>query len=352
MDKKNTSVTRDGRLTKGLQGIRGRFFADGNMVRLSVIMVASFVLMAALNPSVFLTSKNFLSMAYQFPEIGLFSIAVMIAMLLGGINLSVVGIGNLSAIISAYTMIAVATASGNNGLAIAAGVLAALAVGLICGAVNGFLIADVGVPAMLATLGTMEIFSGIGIYLTKGSAVFGLPAGYEVIGGGTLIGIPIPLVIFIVVAAICAVVLQKRKFGLEIYLLGTNAKAARFTGINGKRDIVLSHMMGGLLAAIAGIIMSSRTISAKADYGSSYTLQCILVAVLGGVDPNGGFGKVGGVVMAILTLQFLSSGLNIMRADSYLKTFIWGAVLIATLIINFYGNKSAEKRALNAGAAK
>lgn len=326
-----------------LHGLRRDLFADSNLVRLFIIMLFCFVLMAVLNPSKYLTSSNLLSMAFQFPEIGLYSIAVMIAMLLGGINLSVLGIGNLSAILAAYTMIALAPVIGNVP-SILAGILAALVVGVVCGTVNGVLIARVGIPAMLTTLGTMEIFTGIGIFLTSGAAVFGLPEEYAVIGGGSLWIIPIPLVIFVVVVAIYIIILQRKKFGLEIYLMGTNEKAARFTGIQTKKMIVKAHMLGGLLAAIAGIIMSSRTISAKADYGSSYTLQCILVAVLGGVDPSGGFGKVTGVVMAILTLQFLSSGFNILRADSYFKTFIWGAVLVLTLIINYYGNKLAEKK--------
>lgn len=333
-----------------LHGIRRDLLSDGNLVRLAVIMVVSFVLMASLNPEMYLTSKNFMAMAYQFPEIGLFSIAVMIAMLMGGINLSVLGIGNLSAIVAAYTMISLAPSMGDIG-AIIIGILVALLVGLVCGALNGTLIAMVGIPAMLATLGTMEIFSGLGIYFTSGSAVFGLPPQYEVIGAKTLLGIPIPLIIFIVVVAICILILQKKKFGLEVYLLGTNAKAARFTGIDTKRDIIKAHMLGGLLSAIAGVIMSSRTISAKADYGSSYTLQCILVAVLGGINPNGGFGKVGGVVMAILTLQFLSSGFNMLRVDTYFKAFIWGAVLVAALIINYYGNKFAERKKTKQGAA-
>ena len=334
------------RLPIDFHGIRADLLSDGNLVRLSVIMVVSFVLMAVLNPSSYLTGKNFLAMAYQFPEIGIFSIAVMIAMLMGGINLSVLGMGNLSAIIAAYTMISLAPQIGDIP-AIAVGIVVSLIVGLVCGALNGFLIAKVGIPAMLATLGTMEIFSGIGIYLTSGAAVFGLPAQYEAIGAKTLLGIPVPLIVFIIIAALCVILLQKKKFGQEIYLLGTNEKAARFTGINTKMDIIKAHMLGGLLSAVAGIIMSSRTISAKADYGSSYTLQCILVAVLGGVNPSGGFGKVGGVVMAILTLQFLSSGFNMMRADSYFKSFIWGAVLIATLIINYYGNKHAERKKRN-----
>ncbi len=330
-----------------LQGIRRGLFADPGLVRLFVIMVAAFVLMAMLNPKLYLSASNFRSMAFQIPEIGLLSIAVMIAMLLGGINLSVLGIGNLCAIFSAYIMIALTPQIGGFA-AMVVGILAALAIGILCGALNGVLIAYVGIPAMLATLGTMEIFSGLGIHLTKGSAVFGLPDEFAFIGAGEILGIPMPLIIFIVVVAIYTIILQKKKFGLEVYLMGTNEKAARFTGIKTSMTVIKAHMLGGLLAALAGIIMASRTVSAKADYGSSYTLQAILVAVLGGVNPSGGFGKVTGVVMAIITLQILSSGFNILRADSYFKTFIWGAVLVASLIINYFGDKYANKKKVDA----
>jgi len=323
--------------------LKERLLGDPNMTRLFFIMVGAFVLMSVLVPKKFLTLDNFRSMMFQFPEIGIYAVAVMLAMLLGGIDLSVVGIGNLSCILSALLMIKL-TPSIGGGAAVLVGILVTLVVGCICGIFNGILIAKVGIPAMLATLGTMEIYSGLGVALTKGAAVFGLPDQYAFIGAGYLLGIPVPLIIFVVVMVVFTIALQRKKFGLELYLMGTNAKAARFAGINTDATIIKTHMVGGLLSAVAGIILSSRVVSAKASYGSSYILQCLLVAILGGVSPFGGFGKVTGVVMAILTLQFLSSGFNMMRADGYFKTFIWGAVLIAAMIMNYYGNKFAEKK--------
>lgn len=322
---------------------------DANILRLTVIMVGAFILMAFLSPKLFLTLDNFKSMTYQFPEIGIFSIAVMLAMLLGGIDLSVVGIGNISGILSAYLIIKLAPAIGV-WPAILIGIVCALAIGLLCGALNGFLIAKLGIPAMLATLGTMEIFSGLGIILTDGSAVFGIPEEFSIIGTGSILGIPNPLIIFIVVVSIFTIMLQRKKFGLELYLLGTNPKAARFSGIKTTATIIKTHMIGGLLASTAGIILASRVNSAKADYGSSYTLQCILVAILGGVNPAGGFGKVTGVVISILTLQFLSSGFNMLRFDNYRKSFIWGTVLILAMIMNYYGNKRADRLKSKAAA--
>ena len=317
--------------------------SDGNLVRLFFIMVGVFVLMAALRPEKFLTANNFTSMAYQMPEIGVFAIAVMMAMLLGGIDLSVVGVGNLSGIVATMTIIALQPTLGT-WPSIWIGIALALCTGIACGFLNGFLIAKVGIPAMLATLGSMEIFSGIGIAVTKGAAVFGTPDEFTFIGAKAYLGIPGPMIVFILVVIIFTIFLQKKQYGMELYLLGTNPKASRFSGIKNTSVIIKTHVAASVLASIAGIIIASRANSAKADYGSSYTLQCLLVAILGGVNPSGGFGTVIGVVMAICTLQFLSSGFSILRFDSYLKTFIWGAVLIAAMIMNYYGNKMADKR--------
>jgi len=341
------SADKGGKFARLAEAKLGGFLADTNLVRLALIMVGAFTLMAVLNPSMYLNQRNFQSMAFQFPEIGLMSIAVMIAMLMGGINLSVLGIANLSAIIAAHVMIAIEPTLGG-WAATFIGIATALAIGVVCGALNGSLIAWVGIPAILATLGTMEIFTGLAIYITGGSAVFGLPEQFAFIGSGNLGPIPMPLIIFIAIVAIYLIVLQRKKFGLEVYLMGTNRKAARFTGILTERTIVKAHMLSGLLAAMGGVIMASRAVSAKADYGSSYTIMAILVAVLGGTSPFGGFGKVMGVVMAIMTIQFLSSGFNILRADAYFRTFIWGALLVVMLLINYYGNKISDKKQIKA----
>lgn len=333
------------------KGIKNLLTNDPQLTRLFFIMVGAFVLMSILVPTKFPTWTNIKSMMFQFPEIGIFALAVSLGMLLGGIDLSVVGIGNLATIVAAFIMIALTPVTGGT-VAVIIGCAVALVIGCVAGAFNGLLIAKLGIPAMIATLGTMEIFSGLGVGLTEGAAVFGLPDEYAWIGSGTIIGLPVPLVIFVVVMVIFTIALQRKKFGLELYLVGTNRKAARFSGISTDATIIRTHMVGGLLAAIGGIILSSRVTSAKASYGSSYITQCLLVAILGGINPAGGFGKVPGIIMAILTLQFLSSGFNMMRADSYFKTFIWGAALIAAMILNYYGDKAAEKKKRAEAAAK
>ena len=317
---------------------------DAQMVRLFFIMVAAFVIMSIATPSKFLQLSNFQSMARTFPEVGILAIAVSLAMLLGGINLSVVGIANLSGIFCCQFII---FAQEKIGMwpAIIIGLLIAMIVGAVCGLLNGFLIAYVGIPAMLATLSTQEIFIGLGVGVTKGAAVFGTPSEFTFFGGAYIFGvIPMSLVIFVIVVVIFTILLQRKQYGMELYLVGTNSKATRFSGIKNERVILKTHVYGGILSAIAGIVIASGTNSAKASYGSSYVLRCLIVAILGGINPAGGFGKITGVVMAVLTIQFLSSGFGILRVDSYFQTFVWGAVLVGDMILNHYGDKISESR--------
>ena len=317
---------------------------DAQMVRLFFIMIAAFVIMSIATPSKFLQLSNFQSMARTFPEVGILAIAVSLAMLLGGINLSVVGIANLSGIFCCQFII---FAQEKIGMwpAIIIGLLIAMIVGAVCGLLNGFLIAYVGIPAMLATLSTQEIFIGLGVGVTKGAAVFGTPSEFTFFGGAYIFGvIPMSLVIFVIVVVIFTILLQRKQYGMELYLVGTNSKATRFSGIKNERVILKTHVYGGILSAIAGIVIASGTNSAKASYGSSYVLRCLIVAILGGINPAGGFGKITGVVMAVLTIQFLSSGFGILRVDSYFQTFVWGAVLVGDMILNHYGDKISESR--------
>jgi len=318
--------------------------ADAGLLRLFAIMIIAFVLMVVLvpNTSLFLKWSNFQSMMFQLPEIGILTVAVMFAMLLGGIDLSVVGIANLSGILCSIVILNTYERIG--AVSILLGCVTALAVGVGCGAFNGFIVSKLGVPAMLATLGTMQMFSGIGIAITKGAAVVGLPDEYGKIGSLMILGVPLIMWIFMIVVLMTTIILQKRKIGWEIYLLGTSEKSARFTGIKNVKVTLQTFMISGFLSSIAGIILTSRSMSAKADYGSSYILQCLLVAILGGISPFGGFGKVVGIVISIITLQIISSGFNMLRFSSYQKTFIWGLVLIFAMIINYYAEQRKLKK--------
>ena len=215
------------------------------------------------------------------------------------------------------------------------GVAIALSVGLLGGLINGWLISRLRITPILATLGTGQVFTGLALVLTGGPAIVGFPAAWNAIGNAKLGPIPVPFVIFIAVCVGVWLLLSRTAFGLQLMLIGTNPRAAVFAGINRARMLMYSYALTGLLAAMAGIILSGRTNAAKSDYGASYLLQAVLIAVLGGTNPAGGRGNVLGVVLALISLVMLSSGFQMMRVSNHLIDFIWGAFLIGVLVLNY-----------------
>lgn len=311
---------------------------DKGLSRLFVIMVLVFILMAALKPNPFLTLGNFSSMAFQMPEFGIMAIAMMITMLTGGIDLSIVGIANLSGILAAMVLVKYAPQGVSQGqaiLVIAISIIISVIIGSLCGLFNGFAVSKIGIPPILTTLGTMQLFMGIAIIITGGKAVLGFPEQFAHIGNGTIGPVPVPMIVFIIIAIIFSILLNNTSFGIKLYMMGTNPIASEYSGIKNTSMLIRTYLLSGIMAAIAGITLIARTNSAKADYGTSYTLQAVLVAVMGGVNPNGGFGKIIGIIMAMLTLQFLSSGFNAMHFSNFFKDFIWGAVLIIVMVTNY-----------------
>ena len=304
--------------------------------RLAVIAVAVFVLLSLLAPERFLSVQNVTSMAFQFPEFAILALAMTITMLTGGIDLSVVGAANLSAIVAALilTRLAGGAAGPEAVVWLAVAMVAALAVGLAAGLFNGLAVAVFGLPPILATLGSGLIFTGIAIALTGGSAVMGFPAAAAWLGNATLFGVPVPLILFAVLSAGLAFVLARTAFGLKVQMYGANPLAAHFAGVDVKRLLIRVYAVSGVFAAIAGLVVMSRANSAKADYGSSYLLLAVLIAVLGGVNPYGGYGRVIGVVLAVLSMQFLSSGLNMLGVSNFARELIWGVLLLLVMVVN------------------
>jgi len=223
--------------------------------------------------------------------------------------------------------------------AIALGLATSLGAGAFGGLLNGFAIGAVGIPPILATLGTGLIFTGVAVVVSGGAAVLGFPDAISLLGNGALFGVPGPVLLFAALAVAVAFALNWTGFGLRVYLLGTNPLAARFAGIDNFRVTLGAYLISGLLSALAGLVIAARANSAKADYGTSYLLLSILIAVLGGIDPYGGFGKVSGLVLAVLSLQFLSSGLNLLQISNFAVDMTWGALLLLVMVVNAGGLK-------------
>ena len=183
---------------------------------------------------------------------------------------------------------------------------------------------------------------GIGVVITSGAAIVGFPEVWSFIGSEYILGIPLPFFILIIVSFVANFILTKTAFGIHLVLIGSSPKVAIFSGIKHNKSIFLSYIMSAFMAAIAGIIMCSRANSAKADYGSSYLLQAILIAVLGGTNPSGGKGSVVGVITAVITLMVISSGLRMMRVSDFFIDVIWGVFLLLVMVLNYYNEKRSS----------
>ena len=306
---------------------------DGNILRLLAIFVIILAVSGITKGTSFLNVGNLQSMAKTLTEYGLMAVGCGITMISGGIDLSTVYIANLCGILAGLTM-------NESSSSIVLAIIVALVVGALCGIFNGFLVSVLKIPAMLATLGTYQLYMGIAVVASKGSTVSGVTS-FSSFAYMTVAGIPMPFIVFVLMIVVISFIMGKTKFGKRVHLVGTNEKASKFAGINTVSVLIRAYMLSGIVSAVAGLLSLSRINSAKADFGSSYTMQTILISVLGGINPDGGFGSIPGVAIAVLILQMLSSYLNMFPSISnYYRDLIWGVALIAVLIMNF----TIEKR--------
>jgi simple sugar transport system permease protein len=308
--------------------------ASAYLVGLLAALVGLFSLIL---PGQFFRSANLQSMAFQVPELGILSVAMMITMLSGGINLAIVATANMAGILTAYILTRFMPAeTGGSGpvWVMVAALGGGLTISFLIGLLNGWIIAYLGVSPILATLGTMTLIQGINVAFTKGYVISGFPAAVLFIGNGLVLGIPMPIFIFAGAALLIALLLRRTPLGVSIYMMGSNEKATEFAGIPIRRVILKIYSLSGLLCGVSALIMISRFNSAKAGYASSYLLVTILAAVLGGVDPFGGFGKIFGLVLALAILQVISSGLNLLGMSAHLTLALWGGILIFILFLN------------------
>jgi simple sugar transport system permease protein len=302
---------------------------------LLVTLVFVFLLMSIANGNKFLSLYNLAAMAYQLPVIGLLAIGMMISELSGGINLSIIANANFNGIIMYLVM---NTLTGGNMAAanpfiIVIALCAGLVSSVVIGIVNGLMIAKLNIPAILATLGTMTLLQGINLVLTKGYTISGFPPGLVFIGNGTVFGIPFPMILYVLIAVFTHFVLNRSSFGLKLYMMGANQKASKYSNVNVTMIIILEYVFSACFAFFTSIVMIGQMNSVKANYAESYLLVAILASFLGGVDPNGGFGKLSGMILAAIILQLISTGLNLMRLDPFMITAMWGAIIIIILVV-------------------
>lgn len=330
---------------------------DKKTLQLSIITVALFIIMVILKPDRFLSGANIESMLFQLVEPGLFAMCIAIAYLAKGIDLSIVSTANLVGITSGIMMRTMIAPDGSNtGPIILLCVVVSLVTGVVCGLINGFFIARMGIFPILVTLGTQNIYMGIGMALTQGRAEGNFPQALLDFGNCSLGGIPLVTVIFLVLYVLLCIVIHKTPFGRKVQWMGSNSKASWYTGINNTKVTYTTYVISGVIAAICGIIVMSRTNSAKADYGQTYVFQALLTCVLAGISPLGGRGKLYNLILSVVAIQVISTGFNMLRVSPLIRDSIFGFLLVFSIVLDYILEKrradKLNKAAVKAAAAQ
>lgn len=299
-----------------------------------VLFLGAVVLAFSLASDRFLTGANLSSMAFQLPVLGLLTLAMLVPIITGGLNLAITFTANLAGLTLAWILHQNGGVDAGIG-AFILGSIAAIGVGALAGFVMGWVIAYVGAHPILVSLAMMIFLQGLGEFLTHGGDISGFPDFVQPLGHGFVFGIPIPLILFLVAAYVWHIMLSRTRHGFSVYMLGSNIEATRYSGVHTKRTLTLVYTISGAMCALAGILMLARFNSVRVGHGEALILVTVLACFLGGVDPFGGFGKVLPVFLALVILQVLSSGLNLLGASQHLSTAVWGLFLIGVMVLRW-----------------
>jgi ribose transport system permease protein len=306
------------------------------IVRLGVLplLLAVAVIVFTLLSGNFLTGQNLLNVARQSTFLAMVAMGQMLALLTGGFDLSV---GKTLAITSVVGALVMAAAKAEFpdavGVAVALGMLAGIAAGTLVGIVNGIGVALFDVSPFMMTLGTASISFGIALTLTGGVPVYGMPDAFgNVFGYGQVFGIPAPVYVTAMLFVGLYLVLNWTPMGRYFYAIGGNHKASLLSGINTRFHLFMAYVLCGLMAAIAGMVLTARLETGEANIGASMPLDSIAACVIGGVSLRGGVGRLGNVVLGAVFIGLIQNGMDLARIASYLQEVVIGVLLILAVI--------------------
>ena len=292
--------------------------------------------------SFLLNKDRLVVMILQMSVIGIIAVGVTQVIITGGIDLSSGSVLALTAMIAASLAqepgYARAVYPALGGISVFWPVFAGLAVGAVVGYLNGALISYTAIPPFIATLGTYVSARGAAKWYTKGSPVSMLTDDYAWIGSGA-----VPVVIFLVVALIFHIALRYTRYGKFTYAIGANRQAARVSGINVGRHLIIVYAIAGLLSGLAGIVTSSRAITGQAGMGMGYEFDAITAAVIGGTSLSGGAGRITGTVIGVLILGVMTSGFTFLRIDAYYQEIAKGLLIVGAVVADQYRQRSRRK---------
>jgi ribose transport system permease protein len=280
----------------------------------------------------FLTTDNLLNVSLQASITAIIAVGMTFVILTGGIDLSVGSVVALTGIVA--TSVIKINLFDSPLLSLFISIFAGLGFGLLSGIIAGLFVTKYKVSAFIVTLALMTIWRGTAFMFTNGRPVWGLPEMFSVLGGGRIIGIPIPSMIMIILFVLAHIILTSTRFGRYVYAVGGNSEAARLVGIKTNRILMAVYIICGILAALSGILLASRMNSGQPNAGIMYELDVIAAVVVGGTSLNGGRGSVIGTFFGAMLIAILRNGLNLLNVNSYIQQVVVGLVILLAVLMD------------------
>ncbi|MED4956407.1 ABC transporter permease [Paenibacillus macerans] len=298
----------------------------GNIGIIFVLLVLC-VILSIVSP-VFLTTENLITVLRQVSNNVFLALGMTLVMILGGIDLSVGAIVAVSGTLTVGFMV-------NNGIPMPVAILLGILIGTLLGFFNGVIITQFKLPAFIVTLATMNIAQGIAYIYSGGRSARITNDAYTQLGTGKLFGfLPLPVLYMAILTVIFIVLLNKTKFGTNIFAIGGNREAARLSGVRIKKVEIAVYTLAGLLSALAGIVLSARMYSGQPSVGQGYEMDAIAACVLGGVSMAGGRGRISGTIFGVMIIGVVSNGLNLMGVSSFWQLLVKGLIILIAVLID------------------
>ncbi|MBC8130115.1 MAG: ABC transporter permease [Rhizobiaceae bacterium] len=317
-----------------------KFAALGSLLALVVVFAAT--------SQAFFSVGNGMTIALQVTSIALLGIGMTCVIITGGIDLSVGSVLALAGVVAALAVKEWA-------MPVPVGMTLGILTGAACGAINGLTVTKLKLPPFIATLGMMMVARGVALQLTGARAVSGLGESFGELGNGALMrivsigddgfpnvtfpGIPYPVMLMIVIAVAVAIMLRRTVRGRHIYAVGSNAEAARLSGVDVARVTLSTYVLSGTLAGLTGCVLMSRLVTAQPNEGVMYELDAIAAAVIGGTSLMGGVGTISGTMIGAFVIGILRNGLNMNGVSAFTQQIIIGLVILGTVWIDQLRNR-------------
>ena len=316
--------------TRGGQLLKTLFLRLGVLPVLLVLAILIF----AITADQFLTPQNLINMLRQSVYLILVSLGQMLALVTGGLDLSVGTTLAITSVVGASVMATLYAAHPDAAwTAVCVGSACGLLAGATVGLVNGIGIAFVGVSPFIMTLGVQSVGFGIALYLTGGVPVSGLPAEFgEVLGFGRLFGIPTPVLAVVICVVLFFVLMNRTAMGNYFLAVGGNPKAAALSGVNVRRTLLWAYMLCALVTSVSGVLLSARLESGESNIGGTVALESIAASIIAGVSLRGGIGRVENVVLGAIFIVLVQNGMNVAGVGSYLQMVVLGLLLIVAVV--------------------